>query len=77
MHINLEKIIYLENWTNTEERINIDDRFLNVYFAPFKKDNDKTVGVIAVLQDITEHVKLKNTNNINYGICRHIIRRRI
>jgi len=60
LHINLEKIIYLENWTNTEERINIDDRFLNVYFAPFKKDNDKTVGVIAVLQDITEHVKLDN-----------------
>ncbi len=60
LHINLEKIIYLENWTNTEERISIDDRFLNVYFAPFKKDNDKTVGVIAVLQDITEHVKLDN-----------------
>ena len=60
LHINLEKIIYLENWTNSEERISIDDRFLNVYFAPFKKDNDKTVGVIAVLQDITEHVKLDN-----------------
>ena len=60
MNINLEKIIYLENWTNTEERLQIDDRFLNVYFAPFKKDNDKTVGVIAVLQDITEHVKLDN-----------------
>ena len=60
MNINLEKIIYLENWTNTEERLQIDDRFLNVYFAPFKKENDKTVGVIAVLQDITEHVKLDN-----------------
>ena len=60
LNINLEKIIYLENWTNTEERFQIEDRFVNAYFAPFKKDNDKTVGVIVVLQDITEHVKLDN-----------------
>lgn len=60
LNINLEKIIYLENWTNTEERIQIEDRFINAYFAPFKKENDKTVGVIAVLQDITEHIKLDN-----------------
>ena len=60
LNINLEKIIYLENWTNTEERIQIEDRFINAYFAPFKKENDKTVGGIAVLQDITEHVKLDN-----------------
>ncbi|MBO5413396.1 MAG: hypothetical protein J6A29_03735, partial [Clostridia bacterium] len=32
----------------------------NAYFAPFKKENDRTVGVIVVLQDITEHVKLDN-----------------
>ena len=60
LNINIEKIIYLENWTKTEERFQIDDRFVNAYFAPFKKENDKTVGVIVVLQDITEHVKLDN-----------------
>ena len=60
LNINLEKIIYLENWTNTEERFQIEDRFVNAYFAPFKKENDRTVGVIAVIQDITEHVKLDN-----------------
>ena len=60
LNINLEKIIYLENWTKTEERFQIEDRFVNVYFAPFKKENDRTVGVIAVIQDITEHVKLDN-----------------
>ena len=60
LNINLEKIIYLENWTNTEERFQIEDRFVNTYFAPFKKENDRTVGVIAVIQDITEHVKLDN-----------------
>ncbi len=60
LNINLEKIIYLENWTTTEERFQIEDRFVNTYFAPFKKENDKTVGVIVVIQDITEHVKLDN-----------------
>ena len=60
LNINLEKIIYLENWTNTEERFQIEDRFVNTYFAPFKKENDRTVGVIAVIQDITEHVTLDN-----------------
>lgn len=60
LNVNLEKIIYLENWTKTEERFQIEDRFVNAYFAPFKKENDRTVGVIVVLQDITEHVKLDN-----------------
>ena len=60
LNINLEKIIYLENWTTTEERFQIEDRYVNTFFAPFKKENDRTVGVIAVIQDITEHVKLDN-----------------
>ena len=60
LDVNLEKIIYLENWTKTEERFQIEDRFVNAFFAPFKKENDRTVGVIVVIQDITEHVKLDN-----------------
>ena len=60
LDVNLEKIIYLENWTKTEERFQIEDKFVNAYFAPFKKENDRTVGVIVVIQDITEHVKLDN-----------------
>ena len=42
LNINLEKIIYLENWTKTEERFQVEDRFVNAYFAPFKKENDRT-----------------------------------
>ncbi len=58
--INLEKIIYLENWTSYEQRISVEDKFINVFFAPFKNENDRPGGVIAVIQDITEHVKLDN-----------------
>lgn len=60
LDINMEKIIYLENWTSTEQRIAVDDRFVNVFFAPFKNEEDRPDGVIAVIQDITEHVKLDN-----------------
>ena len=60
LDINMEKIIYLENWTSTEQRVQIDDRYLNVFFAPFKNQADRPDGVIAVIQDITEHVRLDN-----------------
>ena len=60
VNINMEKIIYLENWTSTEQRIKVDDNYVNVFFAPFKNDTERPDGVIAVIQDITEHVKLDN-----------------
>ena len=56
--INLEKIIYLENWTSSEQKLNIDGRNINLFFAPFKNENERPAGVIVVIQDITEHVKL-------------------
>ncbi len=58
LDINMEKVIYLENWTSTEQRIQVEDKFMNVFFAPFKNETDRPDGVIAVIQDITEHVKL-------------------
>jgi len=58
--INLEKIIYLEDWTSTDKRINIDDKFINLLFVTYKDINQRPAGVIAVIQDITEHVKLDN-----------------
>ena len=60
LNINMEKIIYLENWTSTEQRIQVEERYVNVLFAPFKDDSERPDGVIAVIQDITEHVKLDN-----------------
>ena len=60
LDINMEKIIYLENWTSTEERIEVEDRYVKAFFAPFRNEKDRPAGVITVLQDITEHVKLDN-----------------
>ncbi len=58
LDINMEKIIYLENWTSTEQRIQVEEKYMNVFFAPFKNETDRPDGVIAVIQDITEHVRL-------------------
>lgn len=58
--INMEKIIYLDDWTSTEERISISDKHINLFFAPLKDELDRSSGVMVVIQDITEHVKLDN-----------------
>ncbi len=58
--INIEKLIYLEEWTSSEQNINIGDRYINIFFAPFKDSNEKIAGVIVLVQDVTEHVKLDN-----------------
>ena len=58
--LNMEKIIYLENWTSSEQRKNIDNKYVNILFAPFQDENDRPAGVVALIQDITEHVRLDN-----------------
>lgn len=58
--INLEKIIYLEDWTSSDKKVRIDEKYLNLLFVPYKDNLQKNAGVIAVIQDITEHVKLDN-----------------
>ena len=60
LDINMEKVIYLESWTSTEQRIQVDDQYVKVLFAPFKNEDERPDGVIAVIQGITEHVKLDN-----------------
>ena len=58
--INMEKIIYLENWTSSEQRKNVGEKCINILFAPFQDENDRPAGIVVVIQDITEHVKLDN-----------------
>ena len=60
MDINMEKIIYLDDWTSTEERVSLGDKHINLFFAPLKDEYDRPAGVMVVIQDITEHVNLDN-----------------
>ena len=59
LDINMEKLIYFEDWTSMEKKIDVGDKSVNVLFAPFRnEENNKPEGIIAVIQDITEHVRL-------------------
>ena len=56
--INMEKIIYLENWTSSERKLDVEDKTMNLFFASFKDEMNRPDGIMVVIQDITEHVKL-------------------
>ena len=67
IHINpaAKTFLNLTNETKFEEifdkynvDINLEDRSINLFFAPFKNENERPAGLIVVIQDITEHVKL-------------------
>lgn len=58
--INMEKLIYLENWTTSENSVNVNDRYLKLFFAPFKDELERPSGIIVLIQDVTEHVRLDN-----------------
>ena len=59
LDINMEKLIYLQELTSMEQIIEVEDNTVKVLFAPFRnEENNKPEGIIAVIQDITESVKL-------------------
>ena len=58
--INMEKIIYLEDWTSSEKIIENNQGSMNLFFVPFKDELKRPTGLMVVIQDITEHVKLDN-----------------
>ncbi|MBR2744818.1 MAG: PAS domain-containing protein [Clostridia bacterium] len=60
LDVNLEKIVYLDNVTSFEQIVSVREKYINVLFAPFKDTKNRPNGIIVLLQDITEHVKLDN-----------------
>lgn len=58
--INMEKIIYLDSWTSSEKKIENEQGTMSLFFIPYRDDLSLPAGVMVVIQDITEHVKLDN-----------------
>ncbi len=58
--VNMEKIIYLEDWTSSEQNVKVGEKYLNMFFAQFKDENERPSGIMVLIQDITEHVRLDN-----------------
>ena len=60
LDVNLEKIVYLDDVTSFEQTVYVGERYINVFFAPLKDSNNIRNGILILLQDITEHVRLDN-----------------
>ncbi len=56
--VNIEKVVYLKDWTSTDTVILNDGKYLNVFFAPFRNEQDKPTGIIVVIHDSTKQAKL-------------------
>lgn len=60
--INLEfdKIMYLPNYKSIEVKAKIDENAINIVFIPFFSNKLSPMGVIMMVRDITESVKLED-----------------
>ena len=60
LEITVEEFINLEDGKKIEQQIGFRDMYYKIVFAPFKSEDEKASGIIAVIQDITEQQKLDN-----------------
>ena len=60
LEVNIEKIMYLENWASFGQKIVYDGRNLSIFFEMFKDEDNNPLGVMVVIKYITESVKLDN-----------------
>ena len=56
--INLQKIIYLDTWTSYDKKVVFNDKTMELLFVPFLDEINRPVGLMVVIQDISEHEKL-------------------
>jgi len=60
LKIDFDKVLYLSNYKNIEEKSNVNDNVLSVVLVPFQNERLLPMGVIMILKNITENEKLNN-----------------
>lgn len=55
----LAEILYLDNFETISKNITVNGQYFKAFFASFKVDDEKTDGVVVVIQDITESERLE------------------
>lgn len=60
IEFNMEKILFMEkeNWASQTKIVELQDKNYKIYFTPLKDDRDVAEGMIVLIQDITENIKL-------------------
>jgi len=60
LRLNFDKIMYVPNYKNMEEKITYLENVLNIVFVPFHNDKLIPMGIIMLIKNITESEKLNN-----------------
>lgn len=53
------EILYLDHFETISKNITVNGQYFKAFFASFKVDDEKTDGVVVVIQDITESERLE------------------
>ena len=60
INLDFDKVMYLPNYKTIEAKTMVGGNSLNIVFVPFFSDNLTPMGVIIMVRNITENVKLDN-----------------
>ncbi|MEG2310805.1 MAG: ATP-binding protein [Clostridia bacterium] len=60
VELDFDKIMYLPNYKSIEVKTAVGDNFLNIIFIPFFSESLNPMGVIMMIRNITESVRLDN-----------------
>ncbi len=60
-NFSMEEFLYLNKPKTQEKDIELDNRIIKTYIVPFKIENDKVAGVVAVFEDVTEQFNLEES----------------
>ena len=58
--VDFDKVLYMTNYKNVEEKTTVNDNVLDVVLVPFQNERLMPMGVIAFIKNITESEKLDN-----------------
>ena len=60
INVDFNQVVYLSNYKSIESKITVGENVLNVIFAPFFSNSLTPMGVIMMVRNITENVRLDN-----------------
>ncbi len=74
LKINFEDVLYLPNYKSIDHKIKINENYLNIVLVPFFSERLMPMGVILVVKNITENVKLDNMRKEFVATVSHELR---
>ena len=60
LKVDFDKVLYMSNYKNIEEKTTVNDNVLDVVLVPFHNERLMPMGVIVIIKNITESEKLDN-----------------